>query len=928
MKAHGDTTIRLSPENVGWLSEYEASLQESQLSSVSVEVILRDSEYIGDRASLDPADDRWNPGRIRTGAVMGAVQSGKTASMIGAVARSLDNGVNIVVVLAGTQVSLWKQSLGRIQRQLDSGPKPMSRRIFLPNPELVDSARRTRPSDAYCVSRGQAKQAFTRARPIVIVAMKQVDHLLHLAQTLHSVVYPAAQSAGVKARVLVVDDEADDSSIADDGVQWGSPDLETFKQIPRRIVDLWESRAHPGTTVAQNVFATYLAYTATPQANFLQDPQNPLSPRDFVATLRTPGPTGSLVPRSLSYSVPEGLDGWYTGADIYYGELAEKLCITDAPVLDSRVPDTEDDAPGLPSAVDEDAILDAVRAYLVAAAIRSMRSPGKLGPTTAAKEIFDSLTAVATTVSPVCSMLIHPSSALESHFDVAHCLRAWWHGPSGDPGSGALLDLQGRPELWEKWLASYRDSAAHVRSAYPDLGNHTEELEVPLWDETAFIIQREIIPGTSIAVINSDPDADQRPNFDPFPDEHGWRAPRNHSTIFISGNVMSRGLTLEGLLTTLFTRSSSNPLEDTQMQMQRWFGYRGKYIDLCRVFVSAAQLSLFTQYADADHALRSQVLAAMTDEGTVPDFTVLQGQSFRATGKVSGLVSRQLRPGSRPFVRHLNPAGADEENLSLVRQIFMDAESDSNLTRDRRGIVISQGLSLLDTADLLDRLRYVDHSGSPFEASRWSALARQAGLKGNDPEFPLYRPPSGVPDHIDLGSKSPYVIAAYLRFWSSCLDRRIRGVLTDDLPPQRWSLLNLDAKQRTQPRFRVGLRFGAGPPVSSGPIADLGHMLGQEVRSMARKTTDLGLDADWGSRRALDSGYIGDDLFDATVLSEEPRLRPDGTREEGSPGLVLFHLVDRSDGRGGIAVGLSIPAGGPDHMEAVSTSRRGVQNAV
>ncbi|MFC6448859.1 Z1 domain-containing protein [Cellulomonas gelida] len=122
---------------------------------------------------------------------------------------------------------------------------------------------------------------------------------------------------------------------------------------------------------------------------------------------------------------------------------------------------------------------------------------------------------------------------------------------------------------------------------------------------------------------------------------------------------MSRGLTLEGLLTTLFTRRSSAPLADTQMQMQRWFGYRGAYIDLCRVFLSRAQLELFTRYADADHALRSQVLAAMQSSGVLPDFTVLQGHAFQATGKISGLTGKQLRPGSRPFVRHLNPPRRD-----------------------------------------------------------------------------------------------------------------------------------------------------------------------------------------------------------------------------------------------------------------------------
>ena len=91
---------------------------------------------------------------------------------------------------------------------------------------------------------------------------------------------------------------------------------------------------------------------------------------------------------------------------------------------------------------------------------------------------------------------------------------------------------------------------------------------------------------------------------------------------------------------------------------------------------------------------------------------------------------------------------------------------------------------------------------------------------------------------------------------------------------------------------------------------------------MARATKDGALAADWGSRQVTDTGYAGDDLFDLMALHETPALHQDGTRMEGSPGLVLFHLVQSSDGQGRIAVGLSIPGGGPDHIEAVSTLRR------
>jgi hypothetical protein len=98
---------------------------------------------------------------------------------------------------------------------------------------------------------------------------------------------------------------------------------------------------------------------------------------------------------------------------------------------------------------------------------------------------------------------------------------------------------------------------------------------------------------------------------------------------------MSRGLTLEGLTTTLFSRRSHEPLADTQMQMQRWFGYRGALIHLCRVFMTSEQRGLFLHYHQNDEALRRDVLAAMTVDGSArPPFTVLQGKNFLATGKI------------------------------------------------------------------------------------------------------------------------------------------------------------------------------------------------------------------------------------------------------------------------------------------------------
>lgn len=914
--------IRLVREDGdGWVAAYAQALSETALGETSREVILADSQYIAERACLELGDPRWDSTRLRTGAVMGAVQSGKTASMLGVLAHALDAGVNVTVLLAGTRTALWRQTIDRFRAQLDSAPRPLRRRLLVPS----DGGARTVPQSLdlralYGVTDASAERALGRGRPIVFLAMKQVDHLRQVSQVLHETVYPAARRLGRDIRLLVMDDEADDSSIADEG---SSADMsDNFSQVPRRIFDLWGTRRSQ-TDCVEGVFATYIAYTATPQANFLQDPQNPLAPRHFIASLRTPGPDGTVEHRSLTYRVPEGLVGWYTGADIYYRELEESLCVvTDGEEELAESPDRAEASLRPVEDFDAEVLRDAVRAYLVAAAVKLLRAPDKFGPGSAKAATFDTEEEARRQTSLPTSMLVHPSSSLDAHFRIAEHLQEWWDGEDGDSLGGVVGDLVQNEDRWLYWLDSFQDSAEqilrHFRTESPG------SRPTPSWPAVRQKIVSEVVPGTRIAVINSDSNADDRPRFDVEQRDDGWHAPHDHSTIFVSGNVMSRGLTLEGLLTTVFTRSSRTPLADTQMQMQRWFGYRGEYIDLCRVFLSRAQLELFTQYGEADQLLRAQILAAMAEDAdTLPDITVLQGLDYLATGKVPGLRSRSLSPGRRPFIRRVNPPEPEDRNLTLVSQFFLDAQERGHLLADRRGLLATEPLGLLEAADLVDAVRLEGHGAMDVETKRWRAVERQLGIDSMDPAYPLYRAPAVGGLVADLGRYSPHVIAAYLRLWTACLERSAPGLMTDEDPPQRWSLLNLSLKSETQPRFYVGLRLGSGEPVSEGPLAHLAARVGIEPKPMVRDFGDSGvaLAATWGSRGRTAEGYAGDDLFDYQLLDRRPELNTDGTRLPGGPGLILFHLVvnpKRPTTRGSIAVGLSIPAGGPNYFAAVS----------
>ena len=102
-----------------WWDRYcSYALKPSKFSETARAVIHADSRAIAASVSQSnhtPSDPERK--RVRTGIVVGGVQSGKTASMLGVSALLLDEGVNILIVLAGTQITLWRQTY---ERFLDS----------------------------------------------------------------------------------------------------------------------------------------------------------------------------------------------------------------------------------------------------------------------------------------------------------------------------------------------------------------------------------------------------------------------------------------------------------------------------------------------------------------------------------------------------------------------------------------------------------------------------------------------------------------------------------------------------------------------------------------------------------------------------------------------------------------------------------------
>ena len=901
-----------------WWTRYKAQL--TGLTETARASVEADSRYILQRGilSADTAKpEEWSSRRSRTGLVMGSVQSGKTASMLGVSALAIDNGIDIIVVLAGSRLSLWRQTYERLVQQLDSGEdnaQKIKRRLLCPLPGIAMSEQTLPLTTTYRLPPAQVRQRLSQGKPLIIVAMKQTDHLHALAASLRANVFSAVKELDRTVQMLVLDDEADDGSILDAIVESSQdPIYGRLKQIPRAIANLWD----PPQGSPENLFSTYIAYTATPQANLLQEDHNPLAPRDFLISLRTPLDVGHPVdtsdpgnlnaPRSSSYPEAVGIRSYYTGGEVFYRRAeAAKLC----------VPTT--------NSVQQD-LADAVRAFLVAGAIRLHRS-GRLGPVSAITAQFDAEHEALACVAPPHSMLYHPSAAITDHFRGAEDILLWAGiqdratarnlldaGDARLPDS-LVNDLRAEPTPWAQWLDKYRASAEAIEGEF----NVLPPITFPDWQTIETLLIEEVIPGTRVAVVNSDPNADDRPAYTPSQDPATgkWRAARDTCTIFVSGNVMARGLTLEGMTTALFQRSSANPLADTQMQMQRWFGYRGSYIELCRVFASSDQLALFRAYHDVDEAVRTAITERMMNGS--PEPAVLQGLNFEATGKIAGVGNLPLSPGARPFVTVINEGKQEDPNADVVAELFARPSSDLTVADVQRGRILDVPLKLTEAADLLDRLTFAQYRPGRvgFHADFWSRIEARAHAVSPLPDRPFYRPPVRHGEGDLTRRACPYAIAAYLRLWSASLARSITGLFVTGRPGDLWSYADLGRKTAEQPRFWVGIRYGDGAEVSNGPLAQLPF----KIRATTKRVVGGELKTTWGASdpNAGPGQYRGDVYFDyyhrygAVPSSDITTWRP-----SGSDGQILFYVNQLpSDLYPTIAVGVCIPAGGPEQFSA------------
>lgn len=193
--------------------------------------------------------------------VVGYVQSGKTTNFISVIAKLADVEYRMAVVLSGIHNGLRRQTQERIDEYLsDLNPEKWFR--------LTDETR-----DFLSPPQDPSAVLMTADRVAIAVVKKNTAVLRKLIKWLDTV---SGKKALQSAPVLVIDDEADQASVATGRIN----------PLIRRLLGLMPK-------------CTYIGYTATPFANVFIDPSNPddLYPKSFILNL--PRPKGYFGPEKI-----------------------------------------------------------------------------------------------------------------------------------------------------------------------------------------------------------------------------------------------------------------------------------------------------------------------------------------------------------------------------------------------------------------------------------------------------------------------------------------------------------------------------------------------------------------------------------------------------------------------------------------------------
>lgn len=532
------------------------------------------------------------------GLVVGHVQSGKTANFTGVIAKAIDAGYRLVIVLTGTYDILRNQTQRRLDKEL------VGRENILGG---VDESDESQAMDVdYWRSDDQdwREDKFVRhgsqfwateGIPRIRRLTTSTDDYKDLKQGLPALDFRAGNELrypnkgvwapenlfGTDVRLMVIkknssvltkiladlkkihadlgeiptlilDDEADLASV--NTTQLGRVDADGKKErtaINRRLAEL----------LALLKRAQYVGYTATPFANVFVDPEDvaDIFPKDFV------------------YSLDPSKE--YMGGAAFHDLDGLSDDVVEGPGSSNRIAFVRE-LDRLPNQDDE--LSDAIDAFVLTGAIKLWREANPELNSVGGKAVsFHHHT-----------MLVHESVTTQSHADMAKRIDRLWEAagystPSAIERLRTLFASDFLP-VWRSRLGTGKWDGLSLPEDFGELIPHLGRA-----------IDRMTAHNSPVVVVNGDNNSDYQ-KLD-FQAGRVWR-------ILVGGAKLSRGFTVEELTITYYRRRSQ--AADSLMQMGRWFGFRRGYGDLVRLYIATqaidARGKAFNLYEAFEAILRDE----------------------------------------------------------------------------------------------------------------------------------------------------------------------------------------------------------------------------------------------------------------------------------------------------------------------------------
>ncbi len=514
------------------------------------------------------------------GLVMGSVQSGKTANMIGLVTMAAHYDWNVFIVLSGSIDNLRKQTRDRFFRDLkQSGGLSWVVLDYTNNANyMVDIQTHEKyMTDDLKLNVYQSGRTTNQwMYRYVFVCLKNSKRLKNLIAWLHS-----NNAKAARMRILIIDDEAYQASI--NTVKMGTPQDEdeiertAVNQLIINLIKGNNAEGSPSSAVFQAV--NYTSFTATPYANVLNEAyKDSLYPSNFICSL----------PESLEYFGPKAI--WGSKQDENYSGLN---IVREIPF--SEINELKKVHNGQTSVLPLE-FRNAIAWFLCSASILRRRGHKK----------------------PI-SMLIHTTSIQNGHFEEYELMKDWL---STGNRKREILDLCEQVYSEEKDEFRFSD----LKEGFPKYSKLNEVCDVfPAFSELRDDIEMMLKEVVNIG-LGEEKELSYHENgihlcvdncrANKYADEGSFLrvvypteeklARMNKAPVFIvlGGNTLSRGLTIEGLVCTYFARNVNQA--DTLMQMARWFGYRSGYELLQRIWMTNPVQEKFELIEEIDEKLKRE----------------------------------------------------------------------------------------------------------------------------------------------------------------------------------------------------------------------------------------------------------------------------------------------------------------------------------